>query len=61
MTDSDDFDRIDADVEYDDEAMGRARLRRLGLDRCRCHSASEEPCEYCSQSVDDTLYPESSR
>ncbi len=28
-----------------DEAMGGRSFRARG---CRCHSASEEPCDYCS-------------
>jgi hypothetical protein len=34
------------DHGYEDDAPRRSRSR---ADRCRCHSASEEPCDYCTR------------
>ena len=33
-------------ASYEDDAPRRSRSR---ADRCRCHSASEEPCDYCTR------------
>ena len=37
------------DHGYEDDAPRRSRAR---ADRCRCHGASEEPCDYCTREME---------
>lgn len=46
---TDDFYDIDAALYY--QARSLKRLKRALV--CKCHSASEEPCESCSMSQED--------
>ena len=41
--------RAEMDDDRDYDAPRGPRRARRGVDYCGCHSASEEPCDYCQE------------